>query len=306
MGKLYLPIILLLILTAAAAWSLSGAAAQTASREYQLTVVEADSVLAGLKEPLGISAGLRGGVYVADGMSGKLFKYSPAGEVLEFPVPPSLNSIYPVDVVAESAPFIYVLDYSSGRVLRYDYRGAYLDVLISFQEFLPASISSGAGGSFVFTDMENHSVMVLNPLLDVELEIEGYGWEEGFFNKPAKAVLIGDGRLLVADTGNSRVQIFSSSGAFLALLPEPGDQRLKSPRSICSDPAGSIFVADTGSGTVFVYSPGGEYITSINSYAGRRISPSAVTTDLDGNLYVTDLDSGSVVIYRLVYPDDEP
>ena len=270
-----------------------------------LKIVEADSVLTGLKEPLGISAGIRGGIYVADGMSGKLFKYLSGREILEFPVPQSLVSVYPVDVVAESAPFIYVLDYSSGKVLRYDYRGSYLDVLISFDDFKPSSISAGTGGSFILTDMENHSVLVLNPLLDREVEIEGYGWEEGFFNKPAKAVILRDGRLAVADTGNRRVQIFSSSGAYLKQLSPPDSLGFKSPRSLCSSPAGDILVADTGRGSVFVYSPEGNYITGINSYSEKRISPSALTVDLNDNLFVADLLSRSILIYRLVYPDNK-
>jgi len=271
-----------------------------------LKIAETDSVITGFREPLGISAGPRGGVYVADGMSGKLFKCSEGDAPLEFPVPQSLSSIYPVDVVAESAPFIYVLDYFSGRVLRYDYRGAYLDVLISFEDFVPSSLTAGAGGSFILTDMENHSVLVLNPLLDREVEIEGYGWEKGFFNRPSKAVILRDGRLAVADTGNKRVQIFSSSGAYLRELPAPESGPFRTPRSLFCGPEGNIFIADTDRGAVFVYSAGGEFITEIISYSGRSISPSAVTADFNGNLFVADLLSRSVVIYRLVYPDNSP
>jgi streptogramin lyase len=269
-------------------------------------ITEADSALTGLREPLGISTGVRGGVYVADGMRGKLYKYSPDGTVLEFPVPESINSIYPVDVAAEGAPFVYVLDYSSRKVLRYDYRGAYLDVLISFDSFIPASLSVGPGGSFALTDIENHSVLVLNPLLDRELELEGYGWEKGFFNKPAKAVILRDGRLAVADTGNGRVQLFTSSGAYeRELPPPPGKDRFRSPRSLCCSPDGDLFIADTGAGAVSVYSPAGRFITLIDSYSEDKIAPSALAVDLNDNLYVADLRSGSVLIYRLVYPEKE-
>ena len=207
--------------------------------------------------------------------------------------------------MAEAAPFIYVLDYTSGKVLRYDYRGAYLDVLISFDDFKPSSISAGAGGSFIFTDMENHSVLVLNPLLDREVEIYGYGWEAGFFNKPAKAVILRDGRLAVADTGNRRVQIFSSSGAYKRQLSSPDSLGFKTPRSLCCSPEGNIFVADTGRSSVFVYSPEGDYLTVIASYSGKKISPSALTVDLNNNLYVADLLSRSILIYRLFYPDNK-
>ncbi|MFO7914383.1 MAG: NHL repeat-containing protein [Candidatus Krumholzibacteriales bacterium] len=302
MRKLHRLILLLIFVPAAVHAAVQEE--EPAAGDYP-NIVEADSVLAGLKEPLGISAGARGGIYVADGMSGKLFKYMAGREVLEFPVPRSLVSIYPVDVAAGADPFIYVLDYSSGNVLRYDYRGGYLDVLISFDDFKPSSISAGAGGSFILTDMENHSVLVLNPLLDREVEIEGYGWEAGFFNKPAKAVILRDGRLAVADTGNRRVQIFSSSGLYLRQLSPPDSLGFKSPRSLCCGPEGNIFVADTGRGSVFAYSPGGEYITAIDSYSGKKISPSALTVDLNDNLFVADLLSRSILIYRLVYPDNE-
>ncbi|MBD3180031.1 MAG: hypothetical protein GF417_10790 [Candidatus Latescibacteria bacterium] len=303
MGKLYLSITWAIIITAALFPEFSRPRAEDSPG---LTIVEADSTLSGLKDPLGISAGMRGGLYVADGMSGKVFKYAQGEDRVEFPVPERFNSIYPVDVVAESAPFVYVLDYSSGKVLRYDYRGAYLDVLISFDSFVPASISAGSGGSFILTDLENNSVMVLNPLLDIELEIEGYGWEKGFFNQPAGAAILRDGRLAVADTGNRRVQIFSSSGAFMSELASPDGDGFSSPRSICCDREGNIYVADPERGAVFIYSGSAEFSTMIDSYSGKKISPSAVTIDLEDRLYVADLASSSVLICRLVYPDNEP
>ncbi len=257
-----------------------------------------------LREPLGVSVDPRGVVYVADPMAGKVFRFSEEGGATEFESPSAMGSVYPIDL-AGSGAFVFVLDYSSGRILRYDYRGAYLDVLVSFSEYggvKPASMNLEGDGRFLVTDIENHSVTILNPLLDIEIQIGEYGWSEGYFDRPMKAVILPGGRVAVADMGNRRVQIFSPSGAYLDTL-DTGGERFCAPRSLSSDSYGNLFVADTECGVIRVFSENGRETVRIGSYMGNKISPSDLSAGLDDYLYVSDLESRSVIIYQLVYPD---
>jgi DNA-binding beta-propeller fold protein YncE len=271
--------------------------------------VEATGVRYGsgdLREPVGLAADSRGYVYVADAMAGKVFRYSPDGTSLEFERPPDDASFYPIDVTAQES-FVFVLDYAANALLRYDYRGAYLDVLISFAglDLRPVSVSAGAAGRILVTDVANHTVAALTPLLDVELSFGGFGRGPGRFNEPRKAAFLPDHGIAVVESGNRRAQLFFASGAFERVLGPPPGRRYVSPRSVAADARGNVFVADSEAGFIAVSTTAGSPVLVIDSFEGRAIRPSAIALDWSNNLYVADLESRSILVYRLLYPSRE-
>lgn len=241
---------------------------------------------------------------MADAMTGKVYRYSGDGRSIEFERPPLEPSIYPIDV-ASSGPFVYVLDYARNRVIRYDGRGAYLDILISFSGYdrtRPVSLTAAGGGRLITTDLENHALTVWNPLLDIELQWKEYGWIDGSLDRPAKAGMLPDERIAVAELGNRRVQIFSPSGAWEKTLELPEGREFLSPRSLCSDREGNLFVADTEAGCVYQFCSDGSFGSTIESFLGKPLSPSAVAAGWNDDLYVADIRSRSVLVFRLEYP----
>jgi tripartite motif-containing protein 71 len=60
----------------------------------------------------------------------------------------------------------------------------------------------------------------------------------------------------VADTGNNRIQTFSSNGTFIAVLGRDGGANgtLRSPEGIAVDPSsGNVYVADTNNNRISVF-----------------------------------------------------
>jgi DNA-binding beta-propeller fold protein YncE len=260
-----------------------------------------------LREPVGIAVDSRGFVYVADAMAGKVYRYSPDGESLEFERPSDVAAFYPIDVAVQE-PFILVLDYSRNRVLRYDVKGSYLDVLLSFDEFdrtRPVSITAGAGGRLITTDVAHHTVALWTPLLEREFVIGEFGQGLGSFNEPRKAAFLPDQGVIVAESGNKRLQLFSPAGGYERILRPPAGEPFVSPRSICADEEGTVVVCDAEGGRVFLFSAGGASVQGIGSFAGKAISPAAAAAGWDGTLYVADLASRSVLVYRLLYQRDK-
>jgi tripartite motif-containing protein 71 len=256
-----------------------------------------------LREPTGIAVDTRGTVYVADAMAGKVFRYTPDGESLEFERPPRNAAFYPIDVAVQES-FVLVLDYSQNKLLRYDTRGAYLDVLLSFEVFdrvRPVSLTCGPGGRIITTDVVNHSIVLWTPLLDRELSIGEFGWGPGSFNAPRKAAFLPDQGFVVVESGNLRLQLFSPSGRFERIVKPPAGMPFVSPRSVEVDRAGTILVCDANQGRVSVFTDRGRYVTDIDSFAGTAIAPAAAAAGWDGTLYVADLKSRSVLVYRLHY-----
>jgi tripartite motif-containing protein 71 len=257
-----------------------------------------------LREPLGLSVDVHGFVYVADAMTGKVFRYSPGGESVEFERPSLSASLYPIDVAVYGS-YVYVLDYAENRILRYDREGSYLDILLSFSEYErmhPVSITIGRGGRIVTTDIENQTLTIWTPLLDIELSEGEFGWAEGSFDRPMKAVIMPDDRVAIVESGNRRVQLFSPSGRYESILSLPEDRAFRSPRAISADQSGNIFVADAEAGRIFIFSTRGEFILDIDSFESEAISPAALAVGWNDLLYVADLRSRSVLVYHLLYP----
>ncbi|UCF06743.1 MAG: NHL repeat-containing protein [bacterium] len=257
-----------------------------------------------LREPLGLAVDARGFVYVADAMTGKVFRYGEDGGSLEFEQPPRTASLYPIDLAAYGT-FIYVLDYVENRIVRYDTKGAYLDILLSFNELErvhPASLTAGEGGRIVTTDIEHHTVTVWTPLLDVELTVGEYGWSAGKFDRPTKAALLPDDRIAVVDAGNRRVQLFTPAGGFERLLTLPDGEQFRSPRSVTVDSYGFIYVTDSGEGRVVVFTAGGEFVLNIETYGDAEIAPASLTVGWNDRLYIADLVSRSILVYDIHYP----
>jgi len=256
-----------------------------------------------LREPLGLDVDNRGFVYVADAMAGTVFRYTRAGESVEFGRPTRFPSLYPIDIAAFD-PYIYVLDYIENKVLRYDYKGAYLDILLSFAGFErihPVSLTVDDGGRVVTTDIENHTLTVWSPLLDVEFSLGEYGWTEGSFDRPMKAVVMPDGRYAVAEAGNRRIQLFSAAGRYETSWVAPDSVPFSKPRYLCVDRVGNCFVADPTAGRVSVFSREGDFLAAIDSIAGEPVSPAACACAWDDYLYVADLRSRSILVFRLRY-----
>ena len=257
-----------------------------------------------LREPTGVAVDARGTVYVSDAMAGKVFRYTPDGVSLEFERPSNNAAFYPIDVAVQES-FVLVLDYSQNKLLRYDSRGAYLDVLLSFDVFdrvRPVSLTGGPGGRIITADVANHDVILWTPLLDRELTIGEFGWGPGRFNAPRKAAFLPDQGLVVVESGNRRLQFFSPSGRFERIVQPSSEKPFLSPRSVEVDLAGTIFVCDSEQGRVSVFTVEGVHLADIDSFAGAAISPAAAAAGWDGALYVADLKSRSVLVYRLLYP----
>jgi tripartite motif-containing protein 71 len=255
-----------------------------------------------LREPVGIAVDALGFVYVADAMAGKVFRFDASGS-LEFSRPREEAGFYPIDIAVQES-FIFVLDYAGNRLLRYDAEGAYLDVLFSFAALdeRPVSLTSGAGGRLITTDLLNDTVELWTPLLEPEISIGGFGRTPGSFSDPRKAAFLPRHEIVVVESGNGRIQLFSPSGRYERTA---GEGEFVFPRCVSADAQGTIFVCDPDGKRLAMYSSDLEHIADIDSDRGAPIAPAAAAPGWDGKLYVADLVSRSIIVYRLIYSSDK-
>jgi sugar lactone lactonase YvrE len=152
--------------------------------------------------------------------------------------------------------------------------------------------------------------------------IEGYSTDDvpattAKLNRPFGVALDSMGRLLIADTGNSRIRRVSASGTITTIAGNgkkgySGDggaakaAKLTTPFSVAAGPMGTVYIADTGNNRVRKVDSSGVITTIAGTgrpgFSGdggpardaRLYLPSGVAVDETGNVYVADLGNSRV------------
>jgi len=126
----------------------------------------------------------------------------------------------------------------------------------------------------------------------------GRGSGKGESNSPLGMCIDGNGNVLVADTGNGRIEKFSPTGSFLSVIASKGSGhgQLGEPNGIAVDRSGNIYVAEVASNhRVQKLAPDGTFIAEwkgpdIGFYGPRRIAIGP-----DDSVYVVDQGRARIV-----------
>nr|WP_148275326.1 InlB B-repeat-containing protein [Desulfosporosinus meridiei] len=125
------------------------------------------------------------------------------------------------------------------------------------------------------------------------------GSENGQIDELTDIAVDGDGNVYVADSGNNRVQKFSSAGDFIMMLESSGNAEYPmSPRGVAADSDGNIYVTYETDNRVEKFDSSGQVDSDWwNQAAGdyQFSQPTDIAVDKDGNVYVADTDMGRIV-----------
>jgi len=134
-----------------------------------------------------------------------------------------------------------------------------------------------------------------------------FGTEETSLSSPEGiAIDPSSGNVYVADTGNNRIQTFSSNGTFISKWGGGYDPRaingsFDHPSDIALDQAGNVYVADTGNNRIQVFSSNGTFISVLGRDGGANgtlRSPEGIAVDSSsGNVYVADTDNNRISVF---------
>jgi DNA-binding beta-propeller fold protein YncE len=121
-----------------------------------------------------------------------------------------------------------------------------------------------------------------------DLSRGGQGTGKGQFNSPTGIAVDANGNVLVADTGNERVEKFSPNGTFLTQIG-----RFEAPNGIAVDRAGNIYVAEVGSKhRVQKLGPDGTFVAE---WAPGLYGPRRIAIGPDNSIYVVDSGRNRIV-----------
>src|SRR5918999_1729581 len=128
------------------------------------------------------------------------------------------------------------------------------------------------------------------------------GFMKGKLSSPEGIALDQEGNVYVADTENSRIQVFSNNGTFISTIGKYGTRNgtLTFPEGIALDQEGNVYVADTENSRIQVFSNNGTFISTIGKYGTRNGTltfPEGIALDQEGNVYVADTENSRIQVF---------
>jgi hypothetical protein len=227
---------------------------------------------------------------------------------------------WPTDVGLDGAGRIYIADswshrvqqYSSGLVYQRTYGVTGVPYLTDSQHFnWPSGVAVAGDGSLYITEERGHRLVKLTaqgvPLWSVgEPGVPGSDDVSLFW--PGDVDVSPVGQAHVADSGNNRIQIFSSGGSYVATLGTgnwgTGNYDFSYPMGVAVDGGGSIYVADSDNHRVQIYNASRTYVATLGvtgvpgSDNGHFDWPEDVDVDSAGNIYVADSGNSRVQVFN--------
>ncbi len=178
--------------------------------------------------PRGIALGADGSIYVSDSLNNKIWQISSQGMVINSWGDPGTGPgqfSEPWGIAVDASGNVYVADTWNHRIQKFDRQGKYL-------------LSWGASGLVSVDDPAG----------------------AGYFYGPRGVAVGPDGNIYVTDTGNKRVEIFTSEGQFVRQFGGSGSAagQMEEPVGIAVTSDGQVVVADTWNGRIQLFSKEGQ------------------------------------------------
>jgi RHS repeat-associated protein len=212
-------------------------------------------------------------VYVADGGAGRIDELSETGTILKEIGAKGTGvgqMADPVAVALDPSGDVWVADRSGQRIEEFNKEGTFLKAVgwgvYKGEEKLETCTTSCKEGKA--------------------------GSGEGQFNDPT-GIVYTDGYLHIVDSGNDRLEKFSTGGEYAghAASAGSGDGQLSHPQGIAAGPGGNEYVADAGNDRIEEFNPYGTFIAafgSAGSSGGQFNEPTGLAVGANEEIYVAD------------------
>lgn len=245
----------------------------------------------------------RGKVYVADTGNHAVFEFERDGRFVgALPVKPGAEQTGFPYGLAISGDRLYVSDPAAGRIDVFDFKKD--EFVTSLRPgpslthgFAPTGLAVAGNGDLVVADSAAHRVLVFDVKGNVKAVIGKPGSSEGRLAYPNDVAVQGD-QIFVADSNNSRVQVFRVDGRFERVFTSKDQIAL--PRGIAVDPAGRLWVADVLAHKVRVLGEDGKTLHSLGDATLDSQSfrfPNDLALDGRGRVFVADREKGRVQVW---------
>ena len=252
-----------------------------------------------------------GGVYVFDLKNSELRKLSISGSRFS-------EQIVPVGLALDGDMNLYVLEARLRKILVFNRSEKYvrsIDLADICKRPVAIAVDKSRGRLYV-SDVQLDKIFALDPAGNRLFDFGRPGSGDGTFNKPVGIAVTSKGDIIVADSFNARIQIFSESGAFRLAFGTRGEGagNFQLIKSVAVDPDDNIYVVDGRSSSISIFNQEGELLLSLGSFyavssSGKRAPggfslPMGIDIDNLGRIFVVDQLNARIQVFQ--YLSDKP
>jgi sugar lactone lactonase YvrE len=284
-----------------------------------------------LYSPADVAVDSQGNVFVTEWSNNRIQKFSPSGEwlatlgVTGVPyVADDVRMYVPWGVAVAHDGGLIITENSGSRVLKYNQLGEQVWAKGQAGVFGPdnnffwtpaGNPGIDSAGNIYVTDSWNHRLQILNPdgAYLATIGITGFPGQDNYLLDCPTGAAINptNGDILIADTCNHRVQVFSSSRIYkttIGVTAEPGSDNahFNTPQGVAVDSQGNLYVADRWNFRVQKCVPAGQTYTC-STFTGQtgsfgnefgQLNPAlAVAVDTQGRVFVADEYNNRVQVF---------
>jgi len=198
---------------------------------------------------------------------------------------------------------IMVCDTGSKRIQEFFLDGRPPRVVIQFNDgTYPMGIARCDNGAYIVADNAKHRVMRIDGRATIKWTVGTPGNGKDQFNSPCGVAILLDGRVVVADAGNNRLQVLNAdTGVVVGTITRNDGVVWSLPLGITVDDKGLIYVAEQSAHRVVVINVDGTVVRTLGSRGngqGQLTYPWGVTVDGKGNVLVGDEGNKRIVVFR--------
>jgi len=150
-------------------------------------------------------------LYILDVYSGQVIVTDPGGNYLKHLRFPREYGFF-TDLTVDFKGNILLIDSVNAKVFSASKNSdGFSPLTKSLKEYMrfPAGITTDKWGRIYLVDRNGSRIIIIGPDGSYLGRLSAMGWKEGLLNYPSQICLNASGEIFVADTNNSRVQIFS-------------------------------------------------------------------------------------------------
>lgn len=279
--------------------------------QAQTCTIEFASKITNIVNPFGVATDSSGNVYVADGATSTIQKYSPTGTLLAtFGAPGNLPGQFfvPTGVAIDNNGNIIVADSANNRLQKLSSTGAVIfnrDPLGQVAganpgEFNnPTFVATDAAGNIYVSDTFNNRVQKFDPAGNFLMQWPVLNPAGIGVDLAGNVFVVEQDTLLVRKFTNTGTPILSWGGTGTGNGQFGGPPN--GPIGLAVDSNGDVYVVDTVNNRVQKFTNNGVYLTQFGTPGaadGQFNLPTGIAVDAAGNIYVGDLANERVQKFR--------
>ncbi len=263
-------------------------------------------------EPMGLAVSDDGNrLYISDHSQNAVFVFDYAKKTsLKIGADKPLAT--PMGIALDAQENLYVVEQEKKGVSVYNREGKQLRFITDASISRPTGVAIDSARNKLYVADTSHSKNLEHTVKIFDLEGKllgqlgkGKGDAPGSFLFPTYLSVDAKGNLYVADTLNSRVQMFDPEGTFVRQFGKMGTAwgQFDKPKGVAVDSFGNVYVADSGWSNTQIFNSQGQILLFFGgrgTFPGLMQNPAALAIDKQNRIYVGDLLNHRVNVYQLV------